>query len=273
LLFGIGLKGGAFLGTLQQPKFYMLGLILLIIGFLQPFFSFSLLKRFANLDKQTAAVVAASFGSVSVMTYLAGTFFLDKMGVSYDSSTAVILALMELPAIFAALIMSRYDDHSEPVAIHKALMHPSIALIVLGLFISYLAKACGFYSLVESLLVLFKPLLAIFLFMLGANVANEAKDLKSLNPFLMGFAIISPLFGAMLGVSLSSLFSLELGTALLITLLLASGSYIAVPAAARLAFPRAKEAIYLPLSLAIAFPFNVLIGVPLYYTILSKILG
>jgi hypothetical protein len=200
-------------------------------------------------------------------------FFLEKMGISYDPGTAMILAVMELPAIVAAVCMASKEKESAKVPLYRALFHPSIALILAGMAISAILKGLGLSVIWDTLLqIAFKPMLVVFLFLLGVSTAQQGQGLKVITKKLVLFAFTAPFIGAVLGGFLSAIFSLDVGSSLLITLLCASASYIAVPAAMRLLFPSAKENVYLPLSLAVAFPFNVVIGVPLYYALLSKLL-
>lgn len=273
ILFCVGLKGGAPLAehaSSSAGHFFVILSALVLWGFFQPILSFYLLKRFTQLDLMTAAALAASFGSVSVMTFITAIAFLDQLQTHYEPFLIAILAIMEIPAIITGLsIAKKFDQSLQQTSLlqilKESLLNKAILAIVLGLIVG---AFCYFYQMTEissAILVPFRPILCLFLFDMGLHVGRHREQFRSFSWPVNLFALYMPLIGGSFGLLLSYLLGLDAGTGTLIAILTASASYIAVPAAMRIALPQAKEAVYLPLSLGIAFPFNVIIGIPLYY--------
>jgi len=278
LLFCIGLKGGgAFMEHSAAPKFLWLLGSMIAWGLIQPFISYWLLRNFTKTDASTAAAIAACFGSVSVMTFAACTSFLEKLDVPYETVVIAVLAMMEVPAILSGLFISKSRNISGGNKTKNIWMHTlfnkTILMIFLGIGIGMICYRFEAGDLASNILVLFKPSLCLFLFNMGLLIGKQAKDLNQFSWSLSLFGFYMPLIGGAFGILLSYFFGLDAGTGTLIAVLSASASYIAVPAAVRIAIPEANEAIYLPLSLGIAFPFNVLIGIPIYYVLALKFLS
>lgn len=275
LLFAIGFKGGASLMEHSHQKMLVLMGVLILWGFIQPFFSYFILRRFTKVDAATAAAIAACFGSISVMTYVAGTVFLEKEGVPYDGFLVAVLAVMEVPAIVSGLLISKLvtgsGKSSLSFLIKETFLNKTVLTLLVGMFLGAVCHSLEWNAPPRTIHFLFKPCLSLFLFNMGWIVGTQRNQLKQFSLSLILFGIYTPLIGACFGIFLSSLFGLDTGSSTLVCLLCASASYIAVPAAMKIALPEAREAIYLPLSLAITFPFNVLIGIPLYYEIALKI--
>jgi hypothetical protein len=275
ILFCIGLKGGGSLAEHYTSSAILFSIILgalILWGLLSPLLSFYLLKSFTRVDCVTAAAIAASFGSVSVMTFTTALSFLDQLKVSYQEFIIAALALMEIPAIISGICLAKIFDKSQSnrssnviKLLREALLNKAIGAIVIGLITGVIFYSNQFIEITENLLLTFKPLLCLFLFDMGLNVSIQRHHFLSFSWSLNLFGIYMPLIGGGFGLILSYILKLDVGTATLIAVLAASASYIAVPAALRIALPEAKEAIYLPLSLGIAFPFNIILGIPLYY--------
>ncbi len=279
ILFEIGFKGGAplvdsLLGSAQI--FARLLGFLICWGFIQPFLSFYLLSSFTKVDKATCAAISASFGSISVMTMIAAFSFLEQIQVQYDPAIFAILAIMEIPAIFSGLFLAKWyckDDSfdvnstSFKKIIWESIMNKVMIALIGGLILGSILSYFHISIFNKYALLSFKPLLCLFLFEMGRIVSSQRTQLKVFSFSLICFGLYMPLLGAAAGLFFSHILNLNVGDTTLITVLLASASYIAVPVAMKIALPTAKEAVYLPLSLGIAFPFNVLIGIPLYYTL------
>lgn len=278
LLFCIGLKGGgAFMQHSTAPQFFLLLGIMIAWGLIQPFISYWFLRKFTKTDASTAAAIAACFGSVSVMTFAAGTAFLEKLDVPYETVVIAVLAIMEVPAILSGLFISKsrnisVDNKTKNIWIHT-LFNKTILMIFLGMAIGMICYRLQASYLPSNILIIFKPFLCLFLLNMGLLIGKQRKDLNQFSWSLSLFGFYMPLIGGVFGIVLSYFFGLDAGTGTLIAVLSASASYIAVPAAVRIAIPEANEAIYLPLSLGIAFPFNVLIGIPIYYVLALKLLS
>lgn len=275
ILFCIGLKGGAPLAEHVISSAYLFSLIvscLVLWGLLSPSLSFYLLKRFTRVDPLTGAAIAASFGSVSVMTFITAIAFLEQLRVGYLELIVAALAIMEIPAIISGIFLAKTFDKTEgspPVNVAKiikqSLFNKCIVTILIGLIVGVCLSFANKTQVSTQMLFPFKTVLCLFLFDMGLNVGLQREHFRSFSLALHLFGLYMPLIGGGFGLLLSYVLGLDVGTGTLIAVLTASASYIAVPAAMQMALPQAKEAIYLPLSLGIAFPFNVVIGIPLYY--------
>jgi hypothetical protein len=279
ILFCIGMKGGVALSyeSISSNPFFFTSLIgaLVFCGFCQPLLSNYILKRWTNLDSFTIAAISASFGSVSVLTFVSATSFLEYLSIPYQKIVIPALTIMEVPAILCGFFMAKRMESSHfrlwPL-IRDSIFNKSILTILVGFIFGFFSHLKGLDTKVDPLIFLFKPALSLFLLHMGLYVGTKKAELSFFSWRLIFFGIYMPVIGALLGMMISSLFKLDLGTATLVIVLTASSSYIAVPAAARMFIPKAKEAIYLPLSLGIAFPFNVLFGIPIYYYAASRLL-
>lgn len=285
LLFAIGLKGGAKLdgvgwGELAAPAGAALLLCLAI-----PLWSFGLLRRFGRLGSSDAAAVAAHYGSVSVVTFGAGVAYLETRGVASEGFLPAILAMMEVPGILVALLLARLA--ATPVSaparamafvpsatlgresgrvLHELLASKGILLLIGGMVIGFASGPKGYTQVAPLFDAPFRGVLTLFLLELGLVAGRRLGDLKSAGPFLVGFALIMPILHGLLGVWLGQQAGLSVGGATLLGTLAASASYIAAPAAVRIALPEANPALYLTSSLAVTFPFNLVIGIPLYFS-------
>lgn len=281
ILFCIGVKGGGPLAVQFhsfETGFYSLLGGLIILGFCQPILAFYCIRRFTKVDSLTASAISASFGSVSVITFIAAISFLEQLTISYQEFLIPVLTIMEIPAIISGLFLAffssnqRNDSLNIKAIIIKSIFNRSIGVIFLGLLFGAFLAFLHLDTISENILILFKPLLCLFLFMMGLKVGSQKEQFQLFSWELNIFGFYMPLIGAVLGLFLSCLIQLDVGTATLVAVLTASASYIAVPAAVRIALPAAKEAIYLPLSLGITFPFNVVIGIPIYYYLANWVL-
>jgi len=275
ILFCVGLKGGGPLieHSLSAPSLFFTTLTILIIwGLLSPLLSFYLLQSFTTVDHPTAAAIATSFGSVSVMTFITGISFLDQLKVNYQQSMIAVLAIMEIPAIISGIFLAKRlnEIHTSSSSSISKLLHNSLVNKTIGTMIAGIITGAILYSnnasyISDHILIYFKPLLCLFLFDMGLKVGLQRNHFYVFSWPLSFFGLYMPLIGGCFGLFLSYMLNLDIGTGTLIAVLTSSASYIAVPAAMRIALPQAKEAIYLPLSLGITFPFNVIVGIPLYY--------
>ena len=283
ILFCIGLKGGEPLAKYCNSSallFFVLLSVLILWGLFSPLLSFCLLRVSTRLDSMTAAAIAASFGSVSIMTSITAITFLEHLHVPYQEFIISMLAIMEVPAIISGIFLAKTFDKTclkKSVGLGKlireSLFNKTILTIILGLIFGIIIYFSELNYLGDCFLVFYKPLLCLFLLDMGIHVGLQRENFRSFSWPLNLFGFYMPLIGGTFGLILSYILMLDVGTATLITVLTASASYIAVPAAMKIALPQAKEAVYLPLSIGIAFPFNVTIGIPLYYYLASRILG
>lgn len=286
LLFGIGLKGGAKLDSVALADFARPAVAALLLCALIPAWSFFILRRLGRFGSTDAAAVAAHYGSVSVVTFGASLAFLDARGIPHESFLPAVLALMEVPGILVALVLARSVGAGAPVAVpatahafvpaafrtgewrrilHELLASKGILLLVGGLTIGLLSGKKGYEQVGPFFDAPFRGVLALFHLELGLSAGRRLADLRSAGAFLAGFAIVMPLLHGLLGVWLGRQVGLGLGGATVLGTLAASASYIAAPAAVRVALPQANPALYLTASLAVTFPFNVVIGIPTYF--------
>lgn len=275
ILFSIGLKGGAPLiehSFSQSKSFFIILGSLIGWAMIHPVLSFYILKTFTRIDKATAAAIAACFGSISVITFITAVSFLDQINISYQGFIIAALAIMDVPAIISGLFLAKKGASCEKEPkrsflklLKESLMNKAILSILSGLIVGGLMVMLEKAAINETILSGFKPILSVFLFDMGLSVGLKRADLKSFSWSLSLFGLYMPIIGGLFGILLSHFLSLDPGTGTLMAVLCASASYIAVPAAMKVALPQAKEALYLPLSLAMAFPFNIVVGIPLYY--------
>lgn len=283
ILFCIGLKGGGpFIehAVSSTSLFIILLGSLVMWGLLQPLLSFGLLRTFTRVDPSTAAAISASFGSVSVMTFVTAVSFLEGLQVQYQELMIAILAIMEIPAIISGIFLAKTFDKSQvnpscnfKKILKESLLNKAILSIGIGFILGTILYMNQLEAVKNDVLLFFKPLLCLFLFNMGLHVGLNRPHFRLFSWSLNLFGIYMPLIGAGFGLFLSYFLGLDVGTSTLVAVLTASASYIAVPAAMRIALPQAKEAIYLPLSVGIAFPFNVIIGIPVYYHLARLILS
>jgi hypothetical protein len=279
LLISIGLHGGYELSKSGITMDVMKGLLLAILmASIVPIYSFFILK--IKLDVYNSIAVAATFGSISAVTFITGVTYLQTIGVEYGGYMVAAMTLMESPAIIIGLVLAaifaRQDTNGEErektdwsEIMREAFLNPSVFLLMGALLIGILTGEKGWHSMEPFFGDLFKGILALFLLDMGLVAAKRIHDLKKVGGFLIGYAIIMPIFNALIASSLALFFGLSKGDAFLLALLSASASYIAVPAAMRLSVPEANPGIYLPLSLAVTFPFNISLGIPLYYYLIN----
>jgi len=268
LLMAIGLKGGVALGKSQLNGEVIAALGLgVLLAFVVPLWAYALARR--RLSAADAAATAAAYGSVSAVTFIAATSFLDASGLAYGGHMVAALALMESPAIMVALIIKRMGERGgtpgrlRPI-IHEALTGGSVVLLIGSLLIGIAAGPKGAADLAPFTQDLFKGMLCLFLLDMGIVAGRRLPEIRRLGGFALRFAVGLPLLNAALALGLARLGGLAAGDAILFVTLAASASYIAVPAAMRLAIPEANPGVYLTLALGLTFPFNLLVGLPLY---------
>ncbi len=271
LLFSIGFSGGAELSHsgLTHDVVINLGLAL-IMSVIVPVYTFFILKK--KLDVYNAGAIAATYGSISAVTFITAVSFLTDRGVEYGGYMIAAMALMESPAIIVGVILIRSyskngnDQENGTSGIFKeALTNGSVVMILGSLIIGILTGTEGEEALKPFTKDIFKGVLTFFLLDMGLLAARRIRALKKAGTFLTAFGIVVPIFNAIIGILVCHLLGVKEGDALLLTVLFASASYIAVPAAIRLAVPEANPGLYVPLSLAVTFPFNVILGIPIYY--------
>lgn len=272
LLFSIGFKGGQELSheTFSTEILWSM-LFGILVSLLIPFYTFFILKR--KLTLSDSAAIAAAYGSVSAVTFVTAVSYLDLQKLQLHGHMVAIMALMESPAIIAGLIlMSVYNKQEKSpgkrrdVIIHS-FTNGSVLLILGSLVIGLLADAKQAEGIKPFTNDIFKGFLAIFLLDMGINSGRKLDSFISNGWFPLAFAVIIPLINGSVIALLSSLVTHDVSNRFMFAVLAASASYIAVPAAMKIAIPKANPGLYLPMALAITFPLNITLGMPLYLMI------
>ncbi len=270
LLFAIGFKGGVELiksGITQEVVLTLLAAVLMAC--FVPLYTFFILKL--KLDIYDAAAIAATYGSISAVTFITASAFLNELGIDFDGYMVAALALMESPAIIVGLILVNVftanqgkRDFVWSEVLQDAFLNSSVFLLVGSLIIGGLTGEKGWQVLEPFTQGLFYGILTFFLLDMGLVAAQRIKDLQKTGVFLILFAILIPIVNAIIGLLIAKLIGMPQGNALLFAVLCASASYIAVPAAMRLTVPEANPSLYISTALAVTFPFNIIVGIPLY---------
>ena len=268
LLFAIGLKGGGALSEADPGDVWAPAGVTLLLGVVIPVAAYGVLRTLARFSIADAAAMGAHYGSVSVVTFTAAIAFLDGIDEPYEGYLPALVALLEVPAIIVALGIARWrlaNGGSSSGAIREVIAGRSILLLVGGLAIGLAAGRDGLEQTAPFFEAPFVGALTLFLLEMGVVAASRARDLRSVGAPLIVFALAAPLVNGAAGVVLGDLAGLSQGGATILGALAASASYIAAPAAVRIALPEANPSYYLTASLAITFPFNLALGIPLYY--------
>jgi len=289
LLISLGLKGGASLaitGLSGAGAMALLGAV--IMATIVPIYSFLILRN--RINPFDAAAVAATYGSVSAVTFVTAQNFLVRNQVEFDGHMTVALVIMESPAIIMAVLLSSMVRRQAALAaqtpgngnvlpvlsikkvLHEAFTDGSHMVLIGSLVIGWMTGAEGKKIMDPFYGVLFKGILAFFLMEMGLLVARQLRDAResrdprgALGPITLGFALAVPVVNATVALAIAAAFGLSGGNAFLLMVLSASGSYIAVPAIVRYAIPEARPGVYFTMSLAFTFPFNIVLGIPLYF--------
>jgi len=276
LLMALGLKGGFALNKSGFAPEIAISLGLAItLSIAIPLLSYNLLKQ--RLDKLDAAAIAATYGSISAVTFITTVQVLDQVGISYGGHMAAAMALMESPAIIIAIILAnrnrqeRSNNKSGHTPLGKVL-HESFTdggqLLLLGaLVVGLISGEAGQKVMAPFSIDLFKGLLAFFLLDMGLLAAKSLGELKGKPTITLAYAFIAPPCHAMIALGLCHLLNIPLGDTILLMILAASASYIAVPAVLRHAMPEVSPAMYMGTSLGITFPLNIIVGIPVYIAI------
>ncbi len=283
LLLAIGFKGGvelahSGLGGQVLPTILAAVAMSLVV----PLYSFLLLRT--RLDLYNAAAIAATYGSISAVTFITAQSFLGVLELQFDGFMVAALALMESPAIIIGLLLvklagpqQRPDDGSMGwgAVLREAFLNSSVFLLVGSLVIGVLVASFSPQG-VEKMLPftdkLFYGALSFFLLDMGIVAAQRLEDLRRAGPMLIGFAVLMPVFNALVGVAIAWGLGLNQGDALLFMVLCASASYIAVPAAMRMTVPEANPSLYISTSLGVTFPFNIIVGIPTYMVLVKQLI-
>lgn len=273
LLLAIGLKGGIALAATPLAAIALPLAATVALGIVTPLIAFGVLRWPGRMDRINAAAIAAHYGSVSAVTFLAAQTFAETSGAVFEGYLPALVAVLEVPAIVVALLL--VGARIEPAAargaagwtrtLHEVLTGRSVLLLVGGVAIGFAGHPTGLETIEPFFIAMFPGALMLFLIELGMITARRLRDLRSVGPFLLGFGIVMPVLHGCLGVWVGQLAGLTPAGSAILGAMTGSASYIAAPAAVRLALPQANPAYYLSAALGITFPFNLTLGIPLYF--------
>ena len=272
LLFSIGFKGGQELAHsgLNMEILITLGLCI-AMAVLVPLYTFFILKR--RLSIQNSGAIAATYGSVSAVTFVTATLFLENLKVPYGGHMVAAMALMEAPAIIIGVMLMRsYSGGNSKEGfkeiLRESLTNGSVIMITGSLILGIISDVKGAEGIKPFTTDIFKGFLAIFLLEMGMVAARRFKAFKNYGIFVTVFAIAVPVLNGVLSIAATHFFAIAPGNRLLIAILASSASYIAVPAAMKQAAPEADPGLYIPMALGLTFPFNITFGMPLYWMLI-----
>jgi hypothetical protein len=267
LLLAIGLKGGF---ALQKTGLEGTGLPILAtlaLGSLIPLIAFALLKFVRKLSLIDRGAIAAHYGSTSLVTFTAALVFLDSANIEYDGLVTTLLVVMEVPGLLIGILLAKggMSALKDRELLKEVFFGKTVLLLLGGVVMGFLAGPKGYES-VKTLFVDAQPgLLTLFLLTLGIQAGNNFKHFRQMGIALVGFAIVMPLIGGTIGSLVGTAIGLSVGGSTALAVLCASASYIAAPAAVAIALPTANKSVPITASLGITFPFNLLIGLPIYF--------
>jgi len=281
LLTALGFKGGVAINEAGIGVVILPALAAMLLGALIPLWTYPLLRHVGKIKPVDAAAICATYGSVSAVTFITATNYLKGINEPYENYATAFLAVMESPAIIVGVLLGKMTlqrgssifNGSFKSLLREAVFGRSVFLLVGALLVGALCGKAGMDKVEPFFVTPFQGVLALFLLEMGMVAGHRLGDLKKVGPFLVAFGILLPLLHGCIGVLLGKYAGLSLGGTTLMGVLAASASYIAAPAAMRLSLPEANPALYLTPSLAITFPFNITVGIPIYYALAKYFLN
>ena len=276
LLLAIGIKGGVALRETDPAEIWLPLLVTLALGLLIPLVAFVIAGWLTPLDAVNRGALAAHYGSTSLVTFTAALVFLDTTGVQTEGFMTTLLAVLEVPGIIVGLLLAargRSGQLAWSQVLREVLSGKSIVLLVGGLALGFAIGQSGYPAVEPFFGGLFTGVLTLFLLELGVVAGRRLPDIRIAGAGVVVFALLFPLLAGGVGVAAGTVAGLSVGGATLLGVLAASASYIAAPTAVRLAIPEASPGIYLTASLGITFPFNLTVGIAVYYWLALLIQG
>ena len=270
LLLAIGLKGGVQLSEAHFADIWLPALATVAVGALTPFLVFAVSRRLGRLNNADAASLAAHYGSVSAVTFAAALEFLRRNLGDPDAFLPVLLVLLEVPAILVAIVLHRRatgdagDGESYGTVVKEMMLNRSVFLLIAGLMVGFLSGPERFEPFALLFQDAFRPILAFFILEMGLLASLRFKEIRQAGAFLILFALAWPILLGVAAAVLGIAIGLSAAGATVFAAMVASASYIAAPAAIRIAIPEANTAVSIAASLGITFPFNLLFGIPLF---------
>ncbi|MFM9872901.1 MAG: sodium-dependent bicarbonate transport family permease [Fimbriimonadaceae bacterium] len=274
LLLAVGLKGGVALSGVELSTVVLPIIGTVVLGSLIPVVIFTVCRSIGKLDSINSAALAAHYGSVSAVTFIACITFLDALKREYPLFSPALVAVMEIPGIIIALLLVKKASESKGNLAHalkEIVTGKSILLLAGGMLIGYLTGEQGYKGVEPFFKQPFQGALCIFMLDMGLLAVARLSEIKKAGWFIVGLGIISPIVMGTCGLLVGKFVGLGLGGSTVLAVLSASASYIAAPAAVRVALPQANPSYYLTAAVGITFPFNLSIGIPLYFSIAQKL--
>lgn len=268
LLLAIGFKGGVQLSKTNFLDFFPAMSATIILGVVIPLIAFWILKSSGKFSKMDAGSIAAHYGSVSAVTFATAIAFLEARNESYESYVTTLMVILEVPALCVGIYLAKgglKGVNSKKELVRDILFGKSLFLLGGGLLIGYIADPTKMKDIDPLFVDLFKGFLAFFLLEMGVKASQQMSSLRKSGIFLFFFGIGMPIISGCLGIALGSFIYMSPGGVFILAILAASASYIAAPSAIKIAVPEANPTLSLTASLAITFPFNIVVGIPLFH--------
>ena len=269
LLFGIGLKGGHSLKSVGFTEILTPGLVTLACGVLIPVLAFYLLRLIRTLSDIDRGSLAAHYGSTSLVTFSAALLFMESNSIFVEGYAPALLTLLEIPGLIVGIFLASssvpHPDVKWGTTLREVVLGKTVLILIGGMFIGFLTSQSGYEKVQPFFIDLLSGFLALFLLHLGYSAGSNFHEVKKVGLKLGIFAVLFPIIGGLIGVGAASAIGLSIGGATVLGVLCASASYIAAPAAVSIALPQANLSVALSASVGITFPFNLIIGIPLYY--------
>lgn len=269
LLFGIGLKGGHSLKSVGFTQILTPGLVTIACGVLIPAFAFYLLRLIRTLSDIDRGSLAAHYGSTSLVTFSAALLFMESNSIFVEGYAPALLTLLEIPGLIVGIFLASssvsHPDVKWGTTLREVVLGKTVLILLGGMFIGFLTSQSGYEKVQPFFIDLLSGFLALFLLHLGYTAGSNFHEVKKVGLKLGIFAVVFPIIGGLVGVGAASAIGLSVGGATVLGVLCASASYIAAPAAVSIALPQANLSVALSASVGITFPFNLIVGIPLYY--------
>jgi hypothetical protein len=269
LLFGIGLKGGHSLKSVGFTQILTPGLVTIACGVLIPVIAFYLLRLIRTLSDIDRGSLAAHYGSTSLVTFSAALLFMESNSIFVEGYAPALLTLLEIPGLIVGIFLASssvsHPDVKWGTTLREVVLGKTVLILLGGMFIGFLTSQSGYEKVQPFFIDLLSGFLALFLLHLGYTAGSNFHEVKKVGLKLGIFAVVFPIIGGLIGVGAASAIGLSIGGATVLGVLCASASYIAAPAAVSIALPQANLSVALSASVGITFPFNLIVGIPLYY--------
>lgn len=269
LLFGIGLKGGHSLKSFNLADIFAPGLVTLACGLIIPLLAFYTLKLIRALNDVDRGSIAAHYGSTSLVTFSAALLFMESNSIFVEGFAPALLTILEVPGLIVGIFLANQSSQHPGVrwgkTLQEVILGKTVLILMGGTLIGFLTSTAGYEKVSPFFIQLLSGFLALFLLHLGYTAGSNLNEVKAVGWRLGGFALSFPLVTGFIGATAGSLVGLSVGGTTILAVLCASASYIAAPAAVSIALPQANLSLALTASVGITFPFNLILGIPIYY--------